>query len=128
MYTFDEIVGIVRKRQDSQSALLTKMREVRDRYNGDYVIPLPSMDEEPVLPPLTPMLITENIDAVAQRAASVMPFIGCPAINPSKERGKESREWANIRRKALAATWYSAARSLENLQVERVFWVLEAQA
>jgi|TARA_Y100000310_G_scaffold7447_1_gene8128 hypothetical protein len=119
VYTFDEIVGIVRKRQDSQSVLLAKMREVRDRYNGDYVIPLPSMDEEPVLPPLTPMLITENIDAVAQRAASVMPFIGCPAINPSKERGKESREWANIRRKALAATWYSSKYKVKSRRAYR---------
>lgn len=84
------------------------MKEVRDRYNGDYVIPLPSMDNEPVLPPLTPMLITENIDAIAQRAASVIPFIGCPAINPGKERGRESREWANIRKKALSATWYDS--------------------
>ena len=119
MYTFEEIVGIVRKRQDSQSALLAKMREVRDRYNGDYVIPLPSMDEEPVLPPLTPMLITENIDAIAQRAASVMPFIGCPAIHPGKERGKGSREWAGIRKKALAATWYDSKFKVKSRRAYR---------
>ena len=73
-YTFEEIVGIVRQRQDIQSPLLNKMIEVKERYNGEYVIPLPSMDEEPVLPPLTPSLISENIDAVAQRAASVTPY------------------------------------------------------
>ena len=108
MYTFDEIVGIVRQRQDVQSPLLAKMLDVKDRYNGDYVIPIPSMDDEPVLPPLTPALISENIDAVAQRAASVMPFIGCPAIDGSKERGVRSREYADIRRRALAATWYQS--------------------
>ena len=105
-YTFDEIVGIVRQRQQAQSPLLARMMEVKERYNGDYVIPLPSMDEEPVLPPLTPALISENIDAVAQRAASVMPFIGCPAVDPSKERGKNSRQYADIRKRALASTWY----------------------
>ena len=105
-YTFEEIVGIVRQRQDIQSPLLSKMIDIKDRYNGDYVIPLPSMDEEPVLPPLTPSLISENIDAVAQRAASVTPYIGCPAIDPSKERGKRSRQYADIRKRALAATWY----------------------
>ena len=57
-YTFEEIVGIVRQRQDIQSPLLNKMIEVKERYNGEYVIPLPSMDEEPVLPPLTPSLIS----------------------------------------------------------------------
>ncbi len=108
MYTFDEIVGIVRLRQDAQSPLLERMLQVQERYNGDYVIPLPSMDNEPVLPPLTPALIAENVDAVAQRAASVVPFIGCPAIDESKERGIRSREYADIRRRALAATWYQS--------------------
>jgi hypothetical protein len=108
MYTFEEIVGIVRHRQELQSPLISRMLDVRDRYNGDYVIPIPSMDDEPILPPLTPALIAENIDAVAQRAASVLPFIGCPAINPAKERGVRSREYADIRRRALAATWYNS--------------------
>ena len=106
MYTFEEIVGIIRQRQEAQSPLLERMLDIKERYNGDYVIPLPSMDEEPILPPLTPSLISENIDAVAQRAASVMPFIGCPAIDPSKERGKRSRQYADVRKRALAATWY----------------------
>ena len=52
-YSFEEIVGIVRQRQDIQSPLLSKMIDIKDRYNGDYVIPLPSMDEEPVLPPVS---------------------------------------------------------------------------
>jgi len=113
MYTFDEIVGIIRQRQDIQSPLLERMLDVKERYNGDYVIPLPSMENEPVLPPLTPALIAENIDAVAQRASSVMPFIGCPAIDQSKERGVRSREYADIRRRALAATWYSSKYKLK---------------
>jgi len=108
MYTFDEIVSIIRQRQDAQNPLLDRMLEIKERYNGEYVIPLPSMDEEPVLPPLTPALISENIDAIAQRAASVMPFIGCPAVDQSKERGIRSREYADIRRRALSATWYSS--------------------
>ena len=93
-YTFEEIVGIVRQRQDIQSPLLSKMIDIKERYNGDYVIPLPSMDEEPVLPPLTPSLISENIDAVAQRAASVTPYIGCPAIDTSKARCKRCRNYS----------------------------------
>ena len=108
MYTFDEIVSIIRMRQDGSSVLLKRMLDVKDRYNGDYVIPLPSMEGEPILPPLTPALIAENIDAVAQRAASVVPFIGCPAIDPSKERGVRSREYGDIRRRALAGTWYQS--------------------
>ena len=63
-YTFDEIVGIIRQRQDGQSDLMGRMNDIKDRYNGDYVIPLPSMDDEPVLPPLTPALISENIDEI----------------------------------------------------------------
>jgi 23S rRNA (guanosine2251-2'-O)-methyltransferase len=48
MHTFDEIVGIVKHRQDAQSPLIQRMLDVRDRYNGDYVIPLPSMEGEPI--------------------------------------------------------------------------------
>ena len=104
-YTFDEIVGIIRQRENAQTPVLKKMVEVKERYNGDYVIPLPTLDEEPVLPPLTPALISENIDAIAQRAASVSPFIGCPALDGFKERGVRSREYGDIRRRALKATW-----------------------
>lgn len=106
MHSFEEIVSIIRQRQDHQSPLMDRMLEIKERYNGDYVIPLPSMEEEPILPPLTPALISENIDAVAQRAASVTPFIGCPSIDPTKERGRRSRQYADIRKRALAATWY----------------------
>ena len=38
MYTFDEIVGIIRQRQDAQSPLLERMLEVKERYNGEYLI------------------------------------------------------------------------------------------
>ena len=106
MYTFEEIVAIIRHREEAQSPLLARMMEIKERYNGDYVIPLPSMDEEPVLPPLTPALISENIDAIAQRAASVTPYIGCPAVDPGKERGRNSRQYADIRKRALTACWY----------------------
>ena len=63
-YTFDEIVGIIRQRENAQTPVLKKMVEVKERYNGDYVIPLPTLDEEPILPPLTPALISENIDPI----------------------------------------------------------------
>jgi hypothetical protein len=106
MYTFDEIVAIIRLRQEQQSPLLKRMMEIKERYNGDYVIPLPSMDDEPVLPPLTPALISENIDAIAQRAASVTPYIGCPALDPGKERGRGSRQYADIRKRVLTSCWY----------------------
>jgi hypothetical protein len=38
MYTFDEIVAIIRLRQEQQSPLLKRMMEIRERYNGDYVM------------------------------------------------------------------------------------------
>ena len=50
MRTFDEIVGIVKQRQQNGSPLLQRMLEVKERYNGDYVIPVPTMEGEPVLP------------------------------------------------------------------------------
>ena len=38
MYTFEEIVAIVKQRQQNGSALLQRMLDVKERYNGEYVI------------------------------------------------------------------------------------------
>lgn len=109
MRSFDEIVQLVLDMQRLQGPTIQAMKDVLDRYDGDWVLPMPSMADEPSMPPLTPALIGEAVDQMAMRASSVMPTVFCPAITPSKDRGIRSREYASIRRRVISAT-YAASK------------------
>lgn len=108
MRSFDEIVVIVQDMQRDQGPTLQAMKDVLDRYDGDWVLPIPSMADEPSLPPLTPALIGEAVDSMAQRASSVRPTISSPAIKPLVDTGRGSRQYATIRRKIIAATYHDS--------------------
>ena len=112
MITWDDIVAIVRNRQMNNGDLLEKMIEVRRRYNADWVVPYVSEMDNEVLPPTTPALIAEAIDFLGMRAASVMPYMNSPAIDPTKEVGVRSREYGAIRRKILGATHHQSKTKL----------------
>ena len=112
MITWDQIVMVCRNRQMNNGALLSKMIEVRRRYNADWVVPYVSDVDSETLPATTPTLIAEAIDFLGMRAASVMPYMNSPAIDPSKEVGVRSREFAAIRRKILGATHHNSKTKL----------------
>jgi hypothetical protein len=112
MITWDDVVAIVRNRQMNNGELLEKMIEVRRRYNSDWVLPYVSEHDDAVLPPTTPALIAEAIDFLGMRAASVMPYMNSPAIDPTKEVGVRSREYSAIRRKILGASHHQSKTKL----------------
>jgi hypothetical protein len=103
---FDEIARITFDMMRQQTPTIQRMRDIAMRYEGDYVIPIPEVDTEPRLPPLTPALVGEAVDHMAMRAASVEPMLTFPALDPDKDRGTRSLEFASIRRKAVRATYY----------------------
>lgn len=109
MKSFEEVRAIVAAMHARRSPVLHKMREILVRYNGDYVIPLPEMPNEPQMPPLIPSHVSDAIDSMGRRAASVLPRVQVPAINPMKDTGVKSVEYATLRRKIISAT-YSEAR------------------
>lgn len=113
--SWDEIAATVAARRNSRGRLLQSMEDVRQRYNGDYAIPLPGYEDEKEIPPVVPFLIAEAIDSPAMRAASVLPSINCPAVDATKETGVRSKEYAKARRRALAyvrseSSWQIARR------------------
>lgn len=123
MRTFDEIVQLVKLMQADQGPTLLQMRAVLDRYEGDWVLPIPQVPNEPQMPPLTPQLMAEAVDNLSMRAASVRPNVTCPAIDPLKDVGVRSREFAMTRRRILAATY---ATSKWQLGLRRFFRQLTA--
>lgn len=110
--SFNEIAQIMAKLQSDRSPVLRQMRDILDRYDGDWVIPVPSVANEPTLPPLTPALIGEAIDTKARRASSVTPTLVLPAIDPNKDTGRRSREYASIRKAYIQAVYEQSRWSL----------------
>ena len=123
--TFEQIAQQVFVRRSLQTPLLRKMIQIRDRYNGDVVIPVPNAPDEVSLPPLTPTIIANAVDIPAMRAASTQPAIYCPAVDPTKEEGRRSVEYADTRRKGLA---YTYSESYWPLASRRLFRHLAAYA
>lgn len=103
-----DIVSLTRQMQDERGITINRMRSVLERYDGDYVIPLPDLPNEPDLPLLTPMLVGELVDTMAMRAASVYPKVTSPAIDRNRERGVRSQEYADIRAGALESTLFES--------------------
>lgn len=112
MYTFDQIREAILLMQADQGPLLMKMKDILIRYEGDWVIPMPDVENEPSLPQLTPALVGEAIDQIALRAASVTPTVICPPIDGSKSRGLRSREYASTRAQIINATYERSRWSL----------------
>lgn len=106
------ICTIVQSRIDARDPRLRQMDEVRQRYNGEWVLPWVSEEAQAEMPMLTPHLVSETIDNLGMRAASVMPEMHCPPVDGSRQTGVRSREYAAIRRGALYATHYEAHSNL----------------
>lgn len=112
MRTFEEIVQLVLSMQREQGPVIEQMRRILDRYEGDWILPVPEVPKEPNLPPLTPALVAEAVDNMAMRAASVRPTVFCPALDEHKDVGRRSREYATIRRRIIAATYHESKWNL----------------
>jgi hypothetical protein len=106
--SWEEITQLTYDMMNDRSLVLTRMREVQQRYEGDYLIPVPDVDKEPYMPQITPALIGEAVDKTAQRACSVQPMLTCPAINPALDEGRRSLGYADVRRRAIRATYYQS--------------------
>lgn len=111
MLSWDDIVVRVRLRQQDRSESVQEMEAVRRHYDGDWVISVPGA-ENSMTESLGPALMAEAVDTMALRVASVAPDFLCPALDPNKQTGVRSIEYANKRRKALEDAWRRAEQPL----------------
>lgn len=103
--SFEELHALAVNLQRRRSPIIRKMQDVQQQYEADVVVPTPHVQNEPDMPNLTPSLITDVVDGLAMRAASVMPMTYCPALDPYKDTGKRSVAWAKDRSRILSATY-----------------------
>ena len=84
------------------------MRNLRDYYNGDVIVPLPELnsDEQSAVA----NLLAQGLDQTAMRIASTRPDIYCPPTDPAKKRSRDNSE---IRRKAIFGWWEHSRMDLQ---------------
>ena len=112
---FDQIVRVVRQRIQERTPLLMQLLEVKRRYNGDYVIPLPELDNEPVMPPSTLAVIANAVDNLGRRAASIGTYDHFPVM----ANGPQYAKRAETRRRAWAATLHESQFPLAHQRAMR---------
>lgn len=117
---FEEIVDEYRQRREAMGKIFEYMREARDHFNGDVVIPLPEMERDER--PAVANLMSQGLDQTAMRVASVMPEIHFPPLIPGKDTGVGSDAWARKRRLAVTGWWQESKINLKMRRMSR--WVI----
>jgi len=108
MKSAEEIVDLYYARSQHHSGVKTRMRHIRDHYNGDVVVPLPEIDTTESA--AVANLLAQGLDQTAMRVSSVLPDIVCP---PTDESSTKARKDAAIRRKAMFGWWQTSTMDLQ---------------
>lgn len=107
--TWEEACAIVAALRLEDTPLKRGMIEVRDRVNGDVVLPMIDVEGEPSMKAPSPAIIADTIDSTAMRAASTRASIFVPPVHQAEP---ESIEYATTRRRSLYASWHKSAMGL----------------
>lgn len=100
MITAEQIADLYRRRLERAGPLIRRIREVRDVYNGDVVLPLPELSkhEKASVANLTQL----GIEQLGSRIASVLPTINYPPFKPGQQK---SEKLADTRRRVNYGWW-----------------------
>lgn len=98
--TVEMVVELLEGRKRSSGLVSDRMRQLRDAYNGDVVVPLPEMDRSEQVSVAN--LISTGLDQSAMRISSTTPDVYFPAVKPG-DRASERR--ARTRKRATLGWW-----------------------
>ena len=108
MKTVEEIISIYTTRSRTNDHAKARMRNLRDYYNGDVVVPLPELDTDEQS--AVANLLAQGLDQTAMRIASTSPDIYCPPVDSTTKRARDN---AAKRRKALFGWWENSRMDLQ---------------
>lgn len=108
MRTRDEIVDLYFDRRNRNANAKNRMRDLRDHYNGDVIVPLPEIDQAEQA--AVANLLAQGMDQTAMRINSVLPDIICP---PTDDTSQKARKYAAIRRRAMFGWWQNSKLDLQ---------------
>lgn len=115
--TPEDIIALWHERRMADGPLISAMNELRRLYNGEIDVVLPEMDSREK--PMVGDIVAQGLDQLAQRVASTVPDIQCPALKPGFPR---SEEYARIRRQAMFAWWRMNDIQMKNRR--RARWLI----
>lgn len=119
MKNWNEVVDIINARMSADSESIAEMVQVRNRVEAKYVLPNPSVQGKPSMPPLGAHLVNEAIESHAIRISSVQPTVVVPALDASKKTGPGSVEYANLRRVMYLGTNRMSRQTLAGRRMAR---------
>jgi len=115
--TLAEIADLYKQSRTASDPMVSRMREIRDAYNGDFVLPMPELGRAERS--MVPNLLALGIDQNARRIASTTPDVDCPPDKP----GVTLREkQAEDRRKVIFGWW--GANTMRKKMYRRARWLL----
>jgi len=106
--TVEEILSLYTSRSRINDHAKARMRNVRDYYNGDVIVPLPELDTDEQS--AVANLLAQGLDQTAMRISSTSPDIFCPPVDTTTKRARDN---ASIRRKALFGWWENSRMDLQ---------------
>ncbi len=112
--SLDEIVSLYNERKNDLGPTLDRMRQLRNAYNGEMVIPLPEMDRQEQV--AVANLIANGLDQSAMRIASTTPSVYFP---PVEYGNKASEKKARTRTRATMGWWETNKMELKLRQRAR---------
>ncbi len=102
MRTFDQIRLLALDLQSERAEIIRYMQEIKEHYEGEWVLPLTDVEGEPRSRQMTASLITDTVDSLGMRAASTRYVVSTPQIGNTDTAAERVR----TRRRLLAATYH----------------------
>jgi hypothetical protein len=115
--SLESILALYHERVKTRGPLIGRMKETRDAYNGDIVIPLPEMDRSERSSVAN--LIASGLDQTAMRISSTTPSIYFP---PVEYGNRASEKRARTRTLATEGWWQVNRMDLKIRQRSR--WLI----
>src|SRR5689334_6741180 len=97
-----------RDRRTTHGPVIERMREIRDAYGGDLVVPLPELDASERS--AVANLFQSGLDQMGMRIASTLPNVLYPPTRPGIEVQEER---ARVRTRATVGWWEANGMNLK---------------
>lgn len=98
--SLEDISALLAERKAARGQTVATMREVKDTYKSEVVVPLPEMDQNEK--PAIANMVKIGIDQTAMRIASTLPNLSFPPVHEGKPR---SMDLATYRTRATLGMW-----------------------
>lgn len=117
MRSAEEIIGMFHERKREYAPQRSKAAAISATYEGDVSVQLPELDIAESA--AVANLLTQGLDQLAMRIASVAPQVMCPPLRPGIQASENN---ARVRRLAIGSWW--DANNWDRKERKRARWLI----